>query len=137
MSWANRKSGSLPWQNRKHPPRRDLLTSGAKAAGVTCLAGLALTAYVESARKAEAKALRPPGALPEDEFQAACVHCGLCVRACPFDTLRLATMGEEAPLGTPFFVAREVPCFMCTDVPCAQSLPDRRARPRHPEHPAG
>ena len=40
----------------KAPSRRDLLTSGAKAAGVTCLAGLALTAYVESARKAEAKA---------------------------------------------------------------------------------
>ncbi|MEG9500267.1 MAG: ferredoxin-type protein NapG [Methylorubrum extorquens] len=105
------------------PSRRDLLTSGAKAAGVACLAGLALTAYVESARKAEAKALRPPGALPEDDFLAACVRCGLCVRACPFDTLQLAEMGEGAPLGTPFFVARETPCFMCADVPCAKACP--------------
>ena len=105
------------------PSRRDLLTSGAKAAGVACLAGLSLTAYVESARKAEATALRPPGALPEDDFQGACVRCGLCVRACPFDTLRLAEMGEEAPLGTPFFVARETPCFMCADVPCAKACP--------------
>ena len=105
------------------PSRRDLLTSGAKAAGVACLAGLSLTAYVESARKAEATALRPPGALPEDDFQGACVRCGLCVRACPFDTLRLAEMGEEAPLGTPYFVARETPCFMCADVPCAKACP--------------
>lgn len=107
----------------KPPSRRELLIDGAKAAGVSCLAGLALTAYVESARKAEAKALRPPGALPEEDFLAACVQCGLCVRACPFDTLRLAEMGEEAPLGTPFFIAREVPCFMCADVPCAKACP--------------
>lgn len=105
------------------PSRRDLLTSGAKAAGVACLAGLSLTAYVESTRKAEATALRPPGALPEDDFQGACVRCGLCVRACPFDTLRLAELGEEAPLGTPFFVARETPCFMCANVPCAKACP--------------
>ena len=103
----------------KSPSRRELLTNGVKAAGVTCLAGLALTAYAETAGKAEAKALRPPGALQGDDFLAACVRCGLCVRACPSDTLRLAELGEEAPLGTPFFVARETPCFRCTDVPCA------------------
>lgn len=107
----------------KSSSRRDLLINGAKAAGVTCLAGLALTAYVESARKADAKALRPPGALPEDAFLSACVRCGLCIRACPYDTLRLAEIGDEAPLGTPYFVAREVPCFMCADVPCAKACP--------------
>ncbi len=54
----------------KPSSRRELLLNGAKATGVACLAGMALTAYVESARKAEAKALRPPGALPE----GACRH---------------------------------------------------------------
>lgn len=107
----------------KQPSRRELFTEGAKAAGVACLAGLSLTAYVDSARKAEAKALRPPGALPEDEFLSACVRCGLCVRACPFGTLRLAEIGDPAPLGTPFFIARETPCFMCKDVPCAKACP--------------
>lgn len=108
---------------QKPQSRREVLTNGAKAAGVACLAGLSLTAYVESARKAEAKALRPPGALPGDAFLSACVRCGLCVRACPFDTLKLAEIGDEAPLGTPFFVAREIPCFMCEDVPCAKACP--------------
>lgn len=105
------------------PSRRDMLTGAAKAAGVACLAGLALTAYVESARQAEAKALRPPGALPEAEFLSACVRCGLCVRACPFDTLRLAELGDPAPLGTPFFIARETPCYMCKDAPCVKACP--------------
>ncbi len=108
---------------QKPQSRREVLTNAAKAAGVACLAGLSLTAYVESARRAEAKALRPPGALKGDAFLSACVRCGLCVRACPFDTLKLAEIGDEAPLGTPFFVAREIPCFMCEDVPCAKACP--------------
>lgn len=107
----------------KGSTRRELLANATKAGGVACLAGLALTAYVESARKAEAKALRPPGALPGDDFLSACVRCGLCVRACPFDTLDLATLADDAPLGTPFFVARETPCYMCKDVPCAKACP--------------
>ncbi len=107
----------------KKPTRREVLANATKAGGVACLAGLSLTAYVDSTRKAEAKALRPPGALPEDAFLSACVRCGLCVRACPFDTLRLATLAEDAPLGTPFFVARETPCYMCVDVPCAKACP--------------
>ena len=28
-----------------------------------------------------------------------------------------------ATLGTPYFVARETPCFMCEDVPCARACP--------------
>lgn len=107
----------------KAPTRRDVLTNATKAGGVACLAGLSLTAYVESTRKVEAKALRPPGALPEDDFLSACVRCGLCVRACPYDTLRLATLAQEAPVGTPYFVARETPCYMCFDVPCAKACP--------------
>ncbi|WP_181704806.1 ferredoxin-type protein NapG [Chthonobacter rhizosphaerae] len=103
--------------------RREVLASVAKAGGVTCLAGLALTAYVESTSKAEATALRPPGALPEDDFLSACVRCGLCVQACPYDTLHLATLGDPAPLGTPFFLARDTPCAMCRDIPCTRACP--------------
>ena len=43
------------------------------------------------------QALRPPGARAEPEFLGACVRCGLCVRGCPFDTLKLAAFGEEVP----------------------------------------
>lgn len=107
----------------KEISRRDMLAGAAKVAGVGCLAAVALSKYVDTARARDAKALRPPGARPEDEFLAACVRCGLCVRACPYDTLRLATLGDDAPLGTPYFVARETPCYMCVDVPCAKACP--------------
>lgn len=32
--------------------------------------------------------IRPPGALPETEFQAACIRCGQCMKACPTNTLQ-------------------------------------------------
>jgi len=32
--------------------------------------------------------IRPPGALPEQEFMQRCTRCGLCMRACPTNTLQ-------------------------------------------------
>lgn len=103
--------------------RRDFIGTVAKSAGVACIAAVALDQYIRTARATDAKALRPPGAINEEEFLSACVRCGLCVRACPYDTLKLATLGDPAALGTPFFIARESPCFMCADVPCAKACP--------------
>ncbi len=68
-------------------------------------------------------ALRPPGAGPEDQFLAACVRCGLCVRDCPYPTLSLAELGEPVTVGTPYFTAREAPCEMCEDIPCVKACP--------------
>ena len=38
--------------------------------------------------------LRPPGALKEKDFLKACIKCGQCVEACPYDTLKLAQRGD-------------------------------------------
>ncbi len=43
--------------------------------------------------RAERMALRPPWALPEADFVAACTRCGACVRACPPAILRQAVNG--------------------------------------------
>jgi len=51
------------------------------------------------------------------------VRCGLCVRACPYDTLRLAELGDGVPTGTPYFQPRRVPCEMCPDLPCVAACP--------------
>jgi len=67
--------------------------------------------------------IRPPGALAEAAFLDACVRCGLCVRACPYDVLHLADLAERVPAGTPYFVARENACRMCEDVPCVPGCP--------------
>ena len=68
-------------------------------------------------------AIRPPGALVEEEFLGACIRCGLCVRDCPYPTLRLAELGEAVALGTPYFEARTAPCEMCEDLPCVKACP--------------
>ncbi|MBK8764442.1 MAG: ferredoxin-type protein NapG [Burkholderiaceae bacterium] len=103
--------------------RRRFLREAAGAAGGAGLLALAagLTATQSQARAAQA--LRPPGALAEPDFLGACVRCGLCVRDCPYDTLRLGRLGEGVATGTPYFVARQLPCEMCEDIPCVKACP--------------
>ncbi|MBF0320012.1 MAG: ferredoxin-type protein NapG [Nitrospirae bacterium] len=91
-------------------------------AGLMVTLGLLWTNYMIGAR-AEAMILRPPGGLPERSFQQLCLKCGQCVEACPFDTLRLAAIGDGRPAGTPYFVPREMPCKMCKDIPCTVACP--------------
>lgn len=101
--------------------RRGMLTSGLRVACGAGVVGLLLS--IPARRKAEAVALRPPGAVPEPDFLASCVRCGLCVRDCPYGTLSLAEAGAGTPLGTPFFTARKVACEMCEDIPCVAACP--------------
>jgi ferredoxin-type protein NapG len=88
------------------------------------LVGTGIGLYARSASPLAPDALRPPGALGEREFLGACVRCGLCVRDCPYDTLRLASFGDPAAApGTPYFIARQIPCEMCEDIPCVLACP--------------
>ena len=108
---------------KRRKSRRDVLLDGARLAGGACAAGFGLVALARQSAALPAQALRPPGALPEEDFLAACVRCGLCVRDCPYDTLMLADLGDGPANGTPYFLARETPCEMCDDVPCARVCP--------------
>jgi ferredoxin-type protein NapG len=109
--------------SRASAARRHFLQGIAGAAGSAAFAGLGLGLYARQTRAVPSQALRPPGALTEDQFQGACVRCGLCVRACPYNTLKLAALGDAVPTGTPYFEARKVPCEMCPDIPCAKACP--------------
>jgi ferredoxin-type protein NapG len=101
--------------------RRQWLLSTLRAA---CGAGMAAAVLAGPAsRRAQAVSLRPPGALAELDFLSACVRCGLCVQACPYDTLHTAGYSDSVAPGTPFFTARTVPCEMCEDIPCAKACP--------------
>jgi ferredoxin-type protein NapG len=103
--------------------RRDFLTGVAKTAAGVGLVGLGLGLYSQRASSLPARALRPPGALPEEDFDGACIRCGLCVRDCPYDMLHLARLGQDIPTGTPYFFAREAGCEMCEDIPCVAACP--------------
>ena len=105
------------------PGRRRFIQGCAGLAGSAGVLGLLLASYSEQSKALPAWAMRPPGALPEEDFSAACVRCGLCVRGCPFDILHLAELGENITTGTPYFVARQGPCEMCEDIPCVAACP--------------
>ncbi|MER2605987.1 MAG: ferredoxin-type protein NapG [Siculibacillus sp.] len=106
------------------PERRKVLeTAGRSLVGVG-VAGALLATHERSAEALPAQSLRPPGAsTDETAFLAACVRCGLCVRACPYKTLKLADLGDHVATGTPYFVARKIPCEMCEDIPCVKACP--------------
>ncbi len=87
------------------------------------LVGLAIGVHSRSANSLPAEAIRPPGALPDREFLSACTRCGICVRDCPYDILKLAEPGDDVALGTPYFTARDAPCEMCEDIPCIPNCP--------------
>lgn len=105
------------------PMNRRRMLQGASTAAAAGLwaGGAAWVSPPASARPAQA--LRPPGALDEERFLAACLRCGLCVRDCPPGNLHLSRGGNGVAIGTPFFTAREIPCEMCEDLPCVKACP--------------
>lgn len=71
--------------------------------------------------RASEKLIRPPGALPENEFLEKCVKCGECMKVCPTNGLQPALI-EAGPEGiwTPMLVPEigycEYYCSLCSQV---------------------
>ncbi len=73
--------------------------------------------------------LRPPGAWPEAEFLARCLHCGQCAEICPFDCITLRT-GWNIFLGgagTPQIYPVAAPCVLCMH--CTTVCPSQAIQP--------
>lgn len=116
--------------------RRKFFTNIAHNAGLGLMGGLLWAGYADKA-KGSALTLRPPGALKEEDFLSACIKCGLCAEACtnrPSNisketgkprpgTLKIAKAQDDVTIGTPFFIANDVPCYMCEDIPCVPVCP--------------
>ena len=70
------------------------------------------------------KLLRPPGALDELEFLTKCTRCDQCMRACPENAILVAPASAGLALKTPYLEVRNVPCFLCTTLPCVAACDD-------------
>ncbi|MDR2124286.1 MAG: 4Fe-4S binding protein [Desulfovibrio sp.] len=96
------------------PSRRAFLGAGAAglaAAALQYSGSDSLLATTGRGSLWAADLLRPPGALPETEFQRRCLRCGECMKICPTNALQPAWLqaGIEG-MFSPVFVPRRGPC---------------------------
>lgn len=104
----------------KSEDRRRILRS---TLGAGLFTGLALLGFIPVVKRWRER-LRPPGALAEHEFLAACIKCGQCVQVCPVKAIHLADMDDGYGLGVPFIDARAQACdFSCDAVQCVLACP--------------
>ena len=81
-------------KNVAAPPRKRVLP-GRRAFLAAAVGG---TAAMIARRFSAPHVIRPPGAVSESHFNATCVRCGNCIRACPERILRIDT-GESGVAG--------------------------------------
>jgi ferredoxin-type protein NapG len=74
-------------------------------------------------RVSSGRFVRPPGALPEAAFLAACTRCGECTRVCPVHAIHPLGTQTGLAAGTPALEVNVTACVMCADMPCAAACP--------------
>ncbi len=105
---------------REREARRRFLRGAVLSAAVVALQPLA---WIPVVGKWQSR-LRPPGALAEPEFLAACIKCGQCVQVCPVEALKLADLSEGLGVGVPYIDARNQACdFSCDALSCILACP--------------
>jgi ferredoxin-type protein NapG len=106
--------------NPKQKERRKFLRSIALTVGVT---GISLLGMVPVIGK-WVERLRPPGALNERHFLAACIKCGQCVQVCPVEAIKLGDLVDGLGVGVPHIEPREQACdFSCDGLQCVLACP--------------
>jgi ferredoxin-type protein NapG len=119
----------------KIPRRRFFsLTARSLTSGMASLLGLGSLAHILKRKyrppnlaPVEPGVLRPPGALPEEDFLAQCIRCVRCRDACPSSAIKLASASDPYPPGTPFISAVENACNLCLE--CTQTCPTEALEP--------
>ncbi len=71
----------------------------------------------------QAQYQRPPGALPEAAFLAACTRCGACSDVCPVHAISKLPPTAGLAAGTPVLDVATMACIMCETMPCAAACP--------------
>lgn len=89
------------------------------AAGMLMLPALKANAFGK--RDNTGRLVRPPGAVPEDLFNARCLACGQCMKVCPTNAIQPCTLDDGLHrLSTPKIVPRiggcEEKCHACGHV---------------------
>ncbi len=101
--------------------RRRVLRSFVVGGAVVCAS---LAGWVQHRFAPGPARLRPPGAIDEEAFLAACIKCGQCVQVCPVEAISLADMLDGIGNGVPYVDARAQACdFSCDATQCILACP--------------
>ena len=110
------------------PGRRQVLRAGLAGAGFAAGSILGLDSLQQPAAVGLIRRpdlIRPPGAVPEEDFLRLCLRCGACMQACPSNGLQPAYFAAGvAGLFSPVLVPRRGPCEAACNA-CGQVCPSR------------
>ena len=67
--------------------------------------------------------LRPPGAIPEDDFLNTCVRSGACINSCPAQAILAIHRHDPDRAGTPYIDPDYQPCVVCETLECMNVCP--------------
>jgi len=125
----NFKSISYRWRWRPYRSKVDFSRRQFLSTSAVSVAAVGLISIGLPAREQEDRLIRPPGALPEDEFLAQCIRCEECIRICASNGACLqpgAIQSSLLQLWAPLAVMREgyceYNCNLCTQVCPTQAL---------------
>jgi MauM/NapG family ferredoxin protein len=110
-----------PFADRKEKASLDLTKRSFITSAITGVALVPLLKLNYAKRNMNETVIRPPGALPEEQFLDRCIRCGKCMKVCPTNGLQPTFLeaGVEG-IGTPILVPRvgqcEYVCVSCTRV---------------------
>ena len=93
--------------------------AGLGVLGVAAAGGI----WVAKDFKRSENRLRPPGAVPEEQFLAMCIKCGQCLQVCPYDAIKLEDIDGKAGVGTAYIAPLERGCYLCEAFPCVLACP--------------
>jgi len=113
--------------------RRDFVRNALGLGAATVVGAAAVGAL--HGKATGAAPIRPPGALPEDDFLSTCIRCQRCADACPNHCIK-ATPETAGPgrAGTPYIQPREQACMLCSRVDteylrCTEACPSGALQP--------
>jgi len=113
------------------PGRRQFLLAGLAGAGCAVGSILGLESLQQPAAIGlirPATLIRPPGAVPEEDFLRLCLRCGACMQACPSNGLQPTYfLAGIAGMFSPILVPRRGPCEAACNA-CGQVCPSRALR---------
>lgn len=121
-SIEKKRAGKTPKLSlRQQKERRRFLQASVAATG--CVAAISVIGFVPVRGKWRPR-VRPPGALDEVPFLAACIKCGQCVQVCPVEAIELADLAEGFGVGVPYIETRDQACdFSCDGLQCVLACP--------------